>query len=142
MVRCMDLTLRSNEKSKSSSEQSRMVPWCTKPAAIEQDVDLADAFCKGVDVSRVGRTSRACRLGDTVPWASDAMADFVDVGWRSRWRLRAPNAIAQGASDAPAAAAVTTARLALEGGLALSRSSICFVIARSEATKQSICPPC
>ena len=34
IVRCMDLTLRSKEKSQSSSEQSSTVPWCTKPAAL------------------------------------------------------------------------------------------------------------
>src|SRR5439155_22880036 len=32
MVRCIDLTLRSNEKSQSDSEQSSTQPWWTKPA--------------------------------------------------------------------------------------------------------------
>src|ERR1700687_965484 len=32
IVRCMDLTLRSKEKSQSSSEQSSTEPWWTKPA--------------------------------------------------------------------------------------------------------------
>ena len=36
MVRCIDLTLRSKEKSQSSSEQSSTVPWCTKPAALSR----------------------------------------------------------------------------------------------------------
>ena len=34
MVRCMDLTLRSKEKSQSASEVSSTVPWWTKPAAL------------------------------------------------------------------------------------------------------------
>ena len=34
MVRCIDLTLRSKEKSQSFSLQSSTVPWCTKPAAL------------------------------------------------------------------------------------------------------------
>src|SRR5262245_55036465 len=34
MVRCMDLTLRSKEKSQSFSEHSSAVPWCTWPATL------------------------------------------------------------------------------------------------------------
>jgi hypothetical protein len=29
IIRCMDFTLRSNEKSQSRSEQSSTLPWCT-----------------------------------------------------------------------------------------------------------------
>ena len=34
MVRNIERTLRLNEKSQASSSQSRMVPWCTKPAPL------------------------------------------------------------------------------------------------------------
>src|ERR1700754_1363998 len=34
IVRCIDLTLRSNEKSQSCSEHSSTLPWCTWPAQL------------------------------------------------------------------------------------------------------------
>ena len=36
IVRCIALTLRSKEKSQSSSEQSRTLPWWTKPAQLNR----------------------------------------------------------------------------------------------------------
>ena len=55
-----------------------MVPWCTKPAAFKQDVDLADALGKGVDVGRVANVE-PCRLRD--PFLGQrGKAFFVDIG--------------------------------------------------------------
>ena len=106
MVRCMDLTLRSNEKSKSSSEQSRMVPWCTKPAALSRMSILPTRLAKALTSAVLRTSSRAVSAMPSLPSVAmplSLMSVAITVA-PSR-----ANAMAQ-ARPMPAAAAVTTAR--------------------------------
>src|SRR5882672_716056 len=77
IVRCIDFTLRSNEKSQSSSEQSRMVPM-HKDSGVEQNIDLADTLGHRGDRGGVARIE----LGDLgnafTPQRSEPF--LVDIG--------------------------------------------------------------
>src|SRR6185436_12023533 len=130
MVWCMDLTLRSNEKSQSCSEQSRMVPWCTKPAALSRMSIFPMRLAKASTSAVLRTSSRAVSAMPSLPRVAmplSLMSVAITVA-PSR-----ANAIAH-ARPMPAAAAVTTARFPF------SRSDIFFfslfplVIARGEAS--------
>src|SRR6202042_828741 len=56
-VRYIDLTLRSNEKSQSDSEQSRIVPWWTKPAQLKR-MSMAPSSAARALTALMSRTSR------------------------------------------------------------------------------------
>src|SRR5215470_14338089 len=107
MVRCMDLTLRSKEKSQSSSEQSMMVPWCTKPAALSRMSVLPTRLAKA-STSAVLRTSS--RAVSAMPSVASVARPFSSTSVAITVAPSRANAMAQ-ARPMPAAAAVTTARL-------------------------------
>ena len=78
MVRCIDLTLRSKEKSQSSSEQSRIVPWCTKPAALSRMSILPTRLAKALTSAVLRTSSRAVSAMPSL--ASVARPLLIDVG--------------------------------------------------------------
>ena len=66
MVRCIDLTLRSKEKSQSCSEQSSTLPVMHVAGAVDEHVERAE-LCFAISVAiastaAVERTSSFCRL--------------------------------------------------------------------------------
>jgi hypothetical protein len=137
MVRCIDLTLRSNEKSQSSSEQSKMVPVVHEAGGIEQDVGLADALGEGVDVGGVANVE-LCRLGDAFLGERRDALSLISVAMTVA-PSRA-NAMAQ-ARPMPAAAAVTTARLPFRRSDIVSSFDVIPVRCEHRtANRNSVCP--
>src|SRR3954447_26242805 len=108
-VRCIDFTLRSNEKSQSSSEHSRTVPWCTKPAALSRMSTLPTRLAMAFTAAVSRTSSRA--TSDTPSFASCARP-FSSISVAKTVAPSRENAIAQ-ARPIPAAPAVTNARLPL-----------------------------
>src|SRR5258706_2435600 len=107
-VRCMGLTLRSNEKSQSCSLQSSTVPGCTKPAQLTRMSGGPNAFitsCASAATAAVERTSSCSRR------AQERLASFPAS--RSVAITRAPSApnASQMARPMPCPAAVTNAIL-------------------------------
>src|SRR4051794_398994 len=108
-VRCIDLTLTSNEKSQSSSEHSSAVPWCTKPAALSRMSMLPTRFAVPATAAVSRTSSRA--TSDTPSSLSEARP-FSSISVAKTLAPSRAKAMAQ-ARPMPAAPAVTNARLPL-----------------------------
>src|SRR5947209_1885684 len=107
MVRCIDLTLRSKEKSQSASEHSSTVPWCTKPAALSRISTVPARFAMA-STAAVSRTSSFATLATPPLFNAARFSSSTSVA-----NTPAPSrakASAQ-ARPMPTAAAVTNARL-------------------------------
>src|SRR5438105_2153396 len=140
IVRCIDLTLRSNEKSQSSSEQSSTVPLCTKPAALSR-MSVLPARLAMAATAALSRTSSFATSAIPSLLSAASLASSISVA-----NTVAPSrakATAQ-ARPIPTAAAVTNARLPFRrSDMKVSSKwyelgDAVVVIARSEATKQSM----
>src|SRR5262245_29394906 len=107
IVRCIDLTLRSNAKSQSSSEQSRIVPWCTKPAALSSTSMVPTLRASSV-TAELSRTSSGTTSAMPPPERSES--PFASMSVATTWAPSRAKASAD-ARPIPAAAAVTNARL-------------------------------
>src|SRR5580704_10829793 len=93
-VRYMDLTLRSKEKSQSCSEQSRMVPWWTKPAQLKR-MSMGPSSAAREFTAWVSRTSNflAWMLGNSA--ASFCSFDSLrSVAWTVAPSLAKARAVA------------------------------------------------
>src|SRR3954452_10751479 len=108
-VRCIDFTLRSNEKSQSSSEHSRTVPWCTKLAALSRMSTLPTRLAVALTAAVSRTSSRA--TSDTPSLASWA-SRLSSISVAKTVAPSRAKANAQ-ARPIPAAPAVTNARLPL-----------------------------
>src|SRR3954453_14124027 len=104
-VRCMDLTLRSNEKSQSRSEHSSTVPWWTKPAALTSP-SIGPVSRASASTSCVERTSRGRRSAPLRPSSFAGSRSVAQTAAPSRRKVSAM------ARPIPCPAAVTTAVLA------------------------------
>src|SRR3954451_5328913 len=104
MVRCMDLTLRSNEKSQSRSEHSSTVPWWTKPAALTS-ASMGPVSRASASTSCVESTSRGRRSAPLRPSSFAGSRSVAQTAAPSRRKVSAM------ARPIPCPAAVTTAVL-------------------------------
>ncbi len=103
IVRCIDLTLRSNEKSQSPSEHSSTLPWCTKPTQLKR-TSIGPISRASASTASLERTS-SFRRSPSSP-CSPARSTSVAI-------TRAPSAAKASAvaRPMPAAAAVSNAVL-------------------------------
>src|ERR1700688_2551310 len=108
-VRCIDLTLRSIEKSQSSSEQSSTVPLCTTPAALSR-ISIGPTRLAIAATAAVSRTSS--RATSDTPSLASAARPFSSISVANTVAPSRANAMAE-ARPMPAAPAVTNARLPL-----------------------------
>src|SRR5215831_12376322 len=109
-VRCIDLTLRSKEKSQSDSLQSKTVPGCTKPAQLTRmsgGPNASTTSCASASTAAVEQTSSFSRRAQARS-ASFAASRSVAITCAPS----APNA-SQMARPIPCPAAVTNAILLL-----------------------------
>src|SRR5271170_2763706 len=101
IVRCIDLTLRSNEKSQSASEQSSTLPWWTKPAQLKR-TSIAPISRASAATASLERTS-SLRFSASRPARPSTSMSVAMTRAPSRWKASAV------ARPIPAAAAVSNA---------------------------------
>src|SRR6202022_57466 len=126
-VRCIDLTLMSDEKSQSSLEHARTVPCSTKPAALSRMSIGPKRFAMAATAELSRTSSRA--TSDTPPLES-AASPFSSISVATTVAPSRAKAIAE-ARPMPAAPAVTHARLPFRRSpIYLSRVFMKFLLRR------------